>query len=78
MADSENTHMEEPAAALLQPRPEQVTLKIPTTTPVKEKNLKRVAVGKALQEKGRKVHEEQKKAAEATVAVGLVPPLTGG
>ena len=66
MANSETTHVEPtPPAAR-----EQVTSKIPNTAPVKEKNPKRVAAGKAVAARTKKAREEQKKAAEAA---GFVP-----
>jgi len=84
MADSENTQTAaeattrpQPAASeQIAPPPGQVISKIPTTWPAKSE--KRVATGKAVAERTRQAREAQKKAAEAAVAAGLVPPFTGG
>jgi len=82
MADSENTQTAaeattrpQPAASeQIAPPAGQVISKIPTTWPAKSE--KRVATGKAVAERTRQAREAQKKAAEAAVAAGLVPPFS--
>lgn len=63
MVDSESSQAEQ-----------QVTPKSPTIQPVK--NMDRVGAGKALAEKTKQERKAQKKATQATVDAGLVPPLT--
>jgi len=67
MADSGNTQVEPETQG-------QVTSKIPTTRPAKSPN--RVAAGKAVAAKTKQARQKTKKAAEAAVAAGLLPPLS--